>query len=128
MTERRAVRGVIAYVFCADAGAIADWCVEVLGFTERGRWPDEDGVVRNVELTLGDSEVWLDGPVPDWAERFGGLTSWIGFLVDDIDETHSQLTSRGAEVDGPVEREFGIKQLTVTDPEGHEWGFVQRLR
>ena len=57
------VRGVIPYVFCADAGAIADWCVEVLGFVERERWSEDDGVVRNVELIVGDSEVWLDGPV-----------------------------------------------------------------
>lgn len=49
---------------CADAGAVADWCVEVLGLDERERWPDDDGVVRNVELIAGNSEVWLDGPYP----------------------------------------------------------------
>ena len=44
-------------MFCDDSGAVADWCVEVLGFIERERWPDDDGVVRNVELAVGDSEI-----------------------------------------------------------------------
>jgi uncharacterized glyoxalase superfamily protein PhnB len=122
-----AVRGVVPYVFCRDAGAVADWCVSVLGFAERGRWTDDDGVVTNVELTVGDDEIWLDGPVPDWQERLGGLACWVGFLVDDVDAVHSRLAAAGHDVPAPVTRGFGVRQLTVTDPEGHEWGFVTRL-
>lgn len=73
MGETPTVRGVIPYVICADAGAAADWCVEVLGFVERERWPDDEGIVRNVELVVGESEVWLDGLVPDWSARSAGL-------------------------------------------------------
>ena len=122
------VRGVIPYVFCADAGAVADWCVAVLGFAERSRWPDEEGVVRNVELVPGGgSEVWLDGPVPDWHERTGGLGSWVGVVVDDVDAVHARLVAAGHEVPEPSNRPFGVRELSVTDPEGHRWGFIQRL-
>lgn len=119
------VRGIIPYVFCADAGAIADWCIDVLGFRERGRWADDDGTVHNVELAVGDGEVWLDGPVPDWRERLG-LPWWTGFLVDDVDAVHAHLGAAGHPVEPPVDRGFGVRQLTVVDPEGHQWGFVQR--
>lgn len=122
------IRGVIPYVFCADAGAIADWCVEVLGFAERERWPDENGVVRNVELTVGESEVWLDGPVSAWKEATGGLGSWVGFLVDDVDVAYRQITVSGGDVDPPRSRGHGVREITVTDPEGHTWGFVERLK
>jgi uncharacterized glyoxalase superfamily protein PhnB len=120
------VRAVIPYVFCADAGAVADWCVAVLGFAERSRWPDEGGVVRNVELVVGSNEVWLDGPVPDWRDRLGGLSSWVGFVVDDVDSLHESLVAAGASVEPPVDREFGVRQIVVVDPEGHQWGFLQR--
>jgi len=116
-----------ALIFCADPGAVADWCVQVLGFVERGRWTDETEAVTNVELVVGDDEVWLDGPVPDWQERLGGLTAWVGLLVADVDAVHRDLTAAGHEVAPPVTRDFGIRQLIVTDPEGQQWGIITRL-
>lgn len=127
MLQPRAIQGVIPYVFCADAGAVADWCVEVLGFVERQRWPDDDGVVRNVELIAGDGEVWLDGPVPDWKERSGGLGSWVGFIVADVDAVYEGLKAAGVNLDSPRTRDHRVREISVTDPEGHTWGFVQRL-
>lgn len=121
------VQGAIPYVFCADAGLVADWCVEVLGFSERGRWHNEEGTVTNVELVAGSSEVWLDGPVPDWKERTGGRGAWIGFLVEDVATVEADLVARGQAPPRPVDREFGVRMLTLEDPEGHQWGFVQRL-
>lgn len=120
------VLGAIPYVFCADAGLVADWCVDVLGFEEERRWHDDNGVPTNIELTAGASEVWLDGPVPDWRER-SGLASWVGILVDDIASIESDIRARGHEPPPPVEREFGVRMLTIEDPEGHQWSFVQRL-
>ena len=127
MAEQVLIEGVIPYVFCADAGAVADWCVEVLGFQERERWPDDDGVVRNVELVVGDSEVWLDGPIPDWKDRLGGLGSWVGFRVPDVDAVFESLSAAGVGLDPPRTRGHGVREIGVTDPEGHIWGFVQRL-
>lgn len=36
MSEPFTVHSPVPSVFCADAGAISDWCQQVLGFTERG--------------------------------------------------------------------------------------------
>lgn len=121
------VLAAVPYVFCADAGKVADWCVRVLGFEERSRWAD-GGVVHNVELVAGASEVWLDGPV-DWQAHVEGLASWVGFWVDDVDAVYERLRAvePAVEVSEPVDREFGVRMVTVTDPEGHEWGFMRRL-
>ncbi len=94
---------------------------------EERRWHDDNGVPTNIELTAGASEVWLDGPVPDWRERFAGLATWVGFLVDDIASIESDIRARGHEPPPPVDREFGVRMLTIEDPEGHQWSFVQRL-
>ena len=128
MSDRPPVTGTVPYVYCTDAGAVSDWCVEVLGFVERGRWKDDDGKVANIELEVGNgSELWLDGgAAPDWKEQ-RGVPQWCGFFVEDVDAFHRDLVARGHEVDDPVTREFGVRMLTVTDPEGHLWGFVQRL-
>ena len=123
-----AVRGLIPYVFCADAGEVADWCTATLGWSERGRWTNDDGVVTNVELDPGGGgEVWLDGPVPDWHERTGGRSSWVGVVVDDVDAVHAGLVAAGHDVPEPRTRPFGVRELSLTDPEGHGWGFIQRL-
>ena len=117
----------VPFVYCADAGLVADWLVDVLGFEERSRWAADDGTVTNVELLAGASEVWLDGPVPDWKDKLGGLPCWVGFLVDDVDATHAEIVARGGECPPPVDREFGVRTFSVTDPEGHEWGFLRRI-
>lgn len=100
--------------------------MQVLGFTERTRWSDGEGVVRDVELAVGANELWLDGPVPDWQERLSGLASWVGFIVDDVDAVSARITETAASVEPPVDREFGVREMTVTDPEGHIWGFIRR--
>jgi uncharacterized glyoxalase superfamily protein PhnB len=127
MNTRPTPTGVIPYVFCADAGATADWCVATLGCTERQRWPDTHGVVRNVELVVGTSEVWLDGPVRDWKDNTSGHGSWIGFLVDDVDAVYEALVADGIELEPPTTCAHGVREIGVTDPEGHTWGFIQRL-
>ncbi len=126
MAEPFIVHGAVPYVFCADAGAIATWCQDVLGFTERGRWTDDNGAVSNVELTLGKAEVWLDGPVPDWPRRLEGLGSWIGLQVEDLDAIHTHLHGLGVAVEPPIDRGFGTRHLTVVDLEGHQWGLIER--
>lgn len=127
MGDTLQVKAAVPYVYCADAGCIADWCVRVLGFEERARWSDGD-VVRNVELTAGGAEVWLDGPVVDWQSRFDGLSSWVGFWVDDVDAVYRAIREAAPDVKvtAPVERDFGIRMITVTDPEGHQWSFMRR--
>jgi len=126
MPEPFTVHGAVPYVFCADAGAVSDWCQQVLGFVERGRWTDDNGAVSNVELTLGNAEVWLDGPVLDWPQRLDGLGAWVGLQVDDLEAIHTHLGDRGVAVEPPVDRGFGTRHLTVLDPEGHLWGFIER--
>lgn len=120
------IDGIVAYIYCADAGAVADWCVEVVGFEERGRW-SSGGIVRDVELGAGTGEVWLDGGNPDWREQMRGLPPWVGLWVEDVDAVYAQIKTAGHEVSQPVDRDFGIRMLSVVDPEGHEWSFLRRL-
>jgi uncharacterized glyoxalase superfamily protein PhnB len=67
-------------------------------------------------------------PSPTGVSTCSGLGSWVGLLVDDVDAIHDRLRAAGVELDPPRTRDHGVKEITITDPEGHGWGFVQRLR
>jgi catechol 2,3-dioxygenase-like lactoylglutathione lyase family enzyme len=42
--------------------------------------------------------------------------------VDDVDETCAELTTRGVTLlNGPMDRPWGIRTASFTDPDGHIW-------
>ncbi len=52
------------------------------------------------------------------------LTIW----VDDADAVCSDLATRGVELlNGPMNREWGMRTASFTDPDGHIWEVAQKL-
>jgi catechol 2,3-dioxygenase-like lactoylglutathione lyase family enzyme len=48
--------------------------------------------------------------------------------VDDVDAACAELKARGVELlNGPMNREWGVRTACFTDPGGHIWEFAQRL-
>jgi lactoylglutathione lyase len=48
--------------------------------------------------------------------------------VDDVDFSCADLKARGVEIlNGPMNRPWGIRTVSFTDPGGHIWEFAQRL-
>jgi uncharacterized glyoxalase superfamily protein PhnB len=121
-------RGLVPYLFYEDAAAMLDWYRRVFGWVELGRWSGPDGRLRNAEMRVGDTELWLDGGGARYQDVDGSRASqWIGVWVDDVDAMYTRITSVGVAVEPPEDRQFGIRMLTVTDPEGYRWGFMRRL-
>jgi len=49
--------------------------------------------------------------------------------VDDADATCAELARRGvALLNGPMDREWGVRTASFTDPAGHIWEIAQQLR
>ena len=78
-------------------------------------------------LRMGGAELMLntaykapDRPaIPDaarWAGH-GDTTLYIG--CPNVDEAYEYLRSKGVAVERPVIRDYGMKQLNVTDPDGY---------
>jgi catechol 2,3-dioxygenase-like lactoylglutathione lyase family enzyme len=60
---------------------------------------------------------------PEANSRFQ-LTIW----VDDADAACAELASRGVELlNGPMDREWGMRTAAFTDPDGHIWEIAQEL-
>jgi lactoylglutathione lyase len=52
------------------------------------------------------------------------LTVW----VDDTDAVCADLAKRGVKLlNGPVDREWGMRTASFTDPDGHIWEIAQKL-
>ena len=118
--------GVTPYLHYDDAAAMVEWLTRVFGFTERGRWLDQQGLVRTAELFAGETEVWLDGDPEYWSGKGRRPEEWIGVWVDDVDAMYERVTAAGITVDPPENKFYGIRVFQVTDPEGYMWGFMQR--
>jgi catechol 2,3-dioxygenase-like lactoylglutathione lyase family enzyme len=60
---------------------------------------------------------------PDGGARFQ-LTIW----VEDANVACEELAGRGVELlNGPIDREWGMRTAAFTDPDGHVWEVAQQL-
>jgi len=119
--------GITPYLLYDDAPSAADWLVRHFGFEEAGRYHDGKGIVTNIELHVGDNEIWLDNHPEYWAKAGRKPEQWIGVWVTDVDEHRKRVIDRGAKV-GPLrERDHGVREFSVEDPQGYVWGFLQRI-
>ena len=121
--------GIVPYLFYEDAAAMMDWYARVFGFVELSRWLDPEGNVRNGEMSVGETELWLDGGGTAYWEQHGrGPAPWIGVWVEDLDATSARIRSEGIELGEPVERNFGVRMSDqVVDPAGYQWSFMERV-
>jgi uncharacterized glyoxalase superfamily protein PhnB len=118
--------GVTPYLHYHDVAAMIEWLARVFGFTEKGRWVDGQGTVRNAELCVGANEVWLDGDPEWWTQRGRRPEEWIGVWVDDVSAMFERVKAAGIVAETPEKKFYAVRVLQVTDPEGYTWGFMQR--
>ena len=95
-------------------------------------YEDEDSAVFKFENMvvnlLKESEAHgLIDPAPVGAREAGArfqLTIW----VDDADASCRELATRGVELlNGPMNRAWGMRTASFTDPDGHIWEVAQEL-
>jgi uncharacterized glyoxalase superfamily protein PhnB len=120
------LRGVTPYLHYDDASAMLEWLGRVFGFVERKRWPDAEGGVRNAEMIVGDTEVWLDGDPGWWRSRGRRPEEWIGVWVGNVDAMYARVKAAGVDAEPPEDKPYGVRMFQVKDPEGYTWGFMRR--
>jgi catechol 2,3-dioxygenase-like lactoylglutathione lyase family enzyme len=85
-----------------------------------------DNTIVNLLKTPAGRELIDPGTVAgqESGSRFQ-LTVW----VDDADAACAQLADRGVELlNGPMDREWGMRTASFTDPDGHIWEVAQELQ
>jgi glyoxylase I family protein len=73
-----------------------------------------------VELMLNtayEDDERPEAPDPDHVASHADTTLYFG--CPDVDKAYRQLLAQGLAVKKPVVREYGMKQLSLTDPDGY---------
>jgi catechol 2,3-dioxygenase-like lactoylglutathione lyase family enzyme len=80
-----------------------------------------------VNLLLNSAAEQQVEPAPV-AGRGSGSRFQLSLWVDDVDAACAALKERGVKLlTGPVDREWGMRVATFTDPDGHSWELAQQL-
>jgi len=80
-----------------------------------------------VNLLLSSAAEQQVEPAPV-AGRDSGSRFQLSVWVEDVDAACAALEERGVELlTGPVDREWGMRVATFTDPDGHNWELAQQL-
>src|SRR3954447_8611386 len=93
---------------------------------------DESSVVVQfgellVNLLLSSAAAQQVEPAPV-AGRQSGSRFQLSIFIDDVDAACARLEDKGVELlTGPVDREWGMRVATFTDPDGHNWELAQRV-
>lgn len=77
-------------------------------------------------LKLDDAELMLNTayedherpPTPDPGRVAGHADTALFFACPDVDGAYAHLRARGLEVEKPTIRDYGMKQLSIADPDG----------
>ncbi len=84
-----------------------------------------DNTVINVLRVAAAHELIEPGPV---ASREAGARFVLTIGVDDVDAVCAELARRGVVLlNGPMNRPWGVRTASFTDPGGHIWEIAQDL-
>ena len=115
-------------LFVEDLNACKQFYQEVFGLTVM--FEDDDSAVFNFGNTLinllnSTAAVELIDPAPV-GERGAGSRIQLTIEVDDVDALCAQLAERGVQLlNGPMDRPWGLRTASFTDPGGHIWEIAQ---
>ena len=57
-----------------------------------------------------------------------GSHNWFGYVeIDDVSALHAELTNRGANCTALRDQPYGMREMTVTTPDGHRMVFGQDM-
>lgn len=95
-------------------------------------YEDENSAVIKFENTIINLLAFSAAPELIAPATVAGPQSGSSFQftiwVDDTDAACAELASRGVTLlNGPVDREWGVRTAGFTDPDGHIWELAQQL-
>jgi uncharacterized glyoxalase superfamily protein PhnB len=114
-----------------DARAAIEFLCTAFGFDKKAVYEGEGGTIAHAELTLGNGMVMLGsvneseyGKLLKRPGAVGGVTMSVYAVVDDVDAHYAHAKAAGAVImREPVTQDYGGRDYTAKDPEGHVWTF-----
>lgn len=109
-----------------------EFCKAAFGAAELRRWSNPDGTVHVAEMSINGALFHLHEEMPGNRERspatLKGTTAAIGLFVRDPAATVKKAVAAGARETNPVrDYDYGYRQGTVMDSEGHVWLIQKKI-
>ena len=125
---------ILPRVTYQDVEAAVAYLCATFGFSEdpADRYHDDTGSLVLTELTVVDARIMV-GRQGNHGQTSpldvqGRNTQMLVIYVDDVDGHYNQAIEQGAQIEMAINNApWGDRRYEVLDPEGHRWGFHQRL-
>jgi uncharacterized glyoxalase superfamily protein PhnB len=113
-----------------DADAAIDWLCNVFGFERHAVYRGPNNTVGHAELTLGSGMIMLGSAKDDEYGRGFKSPSELGnietrssyIIVADADAAYARAKAAGGKIVRQIQNtDYGSREFTVKDPEGHSW-------
>lgn len=107
------------------------WLTKMFGFVEHFRFALPDGQLHGVMMHHGDAWIMLKNSVPTQTSpaKNGVRTQSLSVFLDDVEEHYRHAKSSGAQiVEELFDTEYGERQYSALDLEGHLWTFSKHIR
>ena len=113
-----------------DANAAIEWLCNVFGFEKHAVYPGPNNTVGHAELTLGGGMIMLGSEKDDAYGRgfkspadVGDVETRSVYIVvaDAVDVYERAKAASGRIVRELQTTDYGSREFTVKDPEGHSW-------
>ena len=112
-----------------DAAAAIDWLEKAFGFRRQMVIAGSDGTIAHAQLACNGGMIML-GSYKDDVFRYktpqaaGGVTQAAYLCVADIDAHFACANTAGAEIVLELkDTDYGSREFSARDPEGHLWHF-----
>ena len=124
------IRGLVPLLQVFDMPTSIHFYRDILGFEVVNASGEGDDVgwallrLNGVELMLNTAfESDQRPPAPDPNRVLGHGDTGLYFGCPDVEQAYAQLRIKGLNVEEPVIRTYGMKQLNVSDPDGYNLYF-----
>ncbi|MEX0683913.1 MAG: VOC family protein [Dehalococcoidia bacterium] len=120
---------VYPFMSYKDAPAAIEFLCNAFGFEKKAVFANEDGSIAHAELNLGSGIVMLGTEKhSDLKLRspngLGFVTQGVYIAIEDTDGHFARAKAAGAQVVmEPTDQDYGSRDYSVRDPEGHLWSF-----
>ncbi len=105
---------------------------KAFGAVEIKPWRNDDGSIHVVELSINGCIFHLHEERPAKGQleptKINGVTTLIGFFVDDVDRVIEKALQAGAILLSPAQDyDYGYRQGNILDPFGHQWMLQMKI-
>ncbi|HYR95907.1 MAG TPA: VOC family protein [Candidatus Binatus sp.] len=108
-----------------DGAAAVDWLARAFGFEKQMVVPGPDGTIAHAQLSLGPGVIML-GSAGDEQDKnpWAAVKQGIYVYVKDVDAHYRRAKASGADIVRELQdTDYGAREYSVRDPEGHLWSF-----